>query len=86
MLFPNMWFDEDKCEDGLNALRHYRYGAGRRLADRGQQLVGIRSMIGLSGGCAEVYGCNDGDPDLIEGRTNFDGQVGRIRKIRGIWP
>ena len=25
MLFPNMWFDEDKCEDGLNALRHYRY-------------------------------------------------------------
>lgn len=25
MLFANMWFDEDKCEDGLNALRHYRY-------------------------------------------------------------
>jgi phage terminase large subunit len=25
MLFPNMWFDDDKCEDGLNALRHYRY-------------------------------------------------------------
>jgi len=25
MLFPNMWFDEDKCEDGLNALRHYQF-------------------------------------------------------------
>jgi phage terminase large subunit len=25
MMFPNMWFDEDKCDDGLNALRHFRY-------------------------------------------------------------
>lgn len=24
-LFPNAWFDKDKCADGLNALRHYRY-------------------------------------------------------------
>jgi phage terminase large subunit len=24
-IFPNVWFDEDKCADGLNALRHYRY-------------------------------------------------------------
>jgi len=25
MVFPNCWFDEDKCEEGLQALRHYRY-------------------------------------------------------------
>lgn len=25
MIFPNCWFDETECEDGLNALRHYRY-------------------------------------------------------------
>jgi len=25
MLFPNMWFDDDHCEEGLNALRHFRY-------------------------------------------------------------
>lgn len=25
-LFPNCWFDSDKCADGLNALRRYRYG------------------------------------------------------------
>jgi len=38
MLFPNMWFDEDKCEDGLNALRHYRFRVEEeaREARRGQ--------------------------------------------------
>ncbi len=25
MVMPNCYFDEDKCEDGLNGLRHYRY-------------------------------------------------------------
>jgi hypothetical protein len=25
MAFPSCWFDEDKCDDGLQALRHYRY-------------------------------------------------------------
>lgn len=24
-VFPQVWFDEDKCADGLMALRHYRY-------------------------------------------------------------
>lgn len=24
-LFPNVWFDAEKCADGLNALRRYRY-------------------------------------------------------------
>lgn len=24
-IFPTCWFDEAKCADGLNALRHYRY-------------------------------------------------------------
>lgn len=24
-IFPNCWFDEEKCADGLQALRHYRY-------------------------------------------------------------
>jgi phage terminase large subunit len=25
LVFPNCWFDERKCQDGLNRLRHYRY-------------------------------------------------------------
>ena len=25
LVFPNCWFDEVKCEEGLQALRHYRY-------------------------------------------------------------
>lgn len=25
LVFPNCWFDEDGCEEGLHALRHYRY-------------------------------------------------------------
>lgn len=25
IVFPNCWFDETKCEEGLNSLRHYRY-------------------------------------------------------------
>jgi phage terminase large subunit len=25
LIFPNCWFDEDKCEEGIQALRHYRY-------------------------------------------------------------
>ncbi len=24
-VFPNCWFDEVECEEGINALRHYRY-------------------------------------------------------------
>jgi len=24
-LFPTMWFDREKCADGLQALRYYRY-------------------------------------------------------------
>ena len=30
VVFPNCWFDEVKCEDGLNALRHYRYKVDTR--------------------------------------------------------
>src|SRR5215471_681087 len=25
LIFPNCWFDEDKCSDGIQSLRHYRY-------------------------------------------------------------
>ena len=25
LIFPSCWFDEDKCEEGIQALRHYRY-------------------------------------------------------------
>ncbi len=25
MVFPQCWFDEDRCDAGINALRHYRY-------------------------------------------------------------
>jgi phage terminase large subunit len=25
LIFPNCWFDEDRCEEGIQALRHYRY-------------------------------------------------------------
>lgn len=25
LIFPNCWFDEDKCEEGIQSLRHYRY-------------------------------------------------------------
>ena len=25
-VFPQCWFDQEKCADGLQALRHYRYG------------------------------------------------------------
>ena len=24
-IFPRCWFDQGKCVDGINALRHYRY-------------------------------------------------------------
>jgi phage terminase large subunit len=24
-LFPTLWFDRERCSDGLQALRHYRY-------------------------------------------------------------
>lgn len=25
-IFPQCWFDKEKCADGINALRHYQYG------------------------------------------------------------
>lgn len=30
-IFPQCWFDGDKCADGLQALRHYRYGIVQTL-------------------------------------------------------
>ena len=35
-VFPNMWFDAERCADGLQALRHYRYevDADSRVLDR----------------------------------------------------
>lgn len=32
-IFPNSWFDEDKCSDGLQGLRHWRYEVKDRDAD-----------------------------------------------------
>lgn len=32
IIFPNCWFDEDNCRDGLKALKHYKY---RVLDDQG---------------------------------------------------
>ena len=33
MIFPNLWFDQDRCEEGLNALRHYRYKVEQERGD-----------------------------------------------------
>lgn len=30
-IFPQCWFDAEKCADGLQALRHYRYGVVKTL-------------------------------------------------------
>lgn len=33
-IFPNCWFDEEKCADGLQCLRHYRYEMVEQLGER----------------------------------------------------
>ncbi len=30
-IFPQCWFDAERCADGLQALRHYRYGVVEKL-------------------------------------------------------
>lgn len=30
-IFPQCWFDAEKCDDGIQALRHYRYGENKTL-------------------------------------------------------
>ncbi len=30
-IFPQCWFDKERCADGLNSLRHYRYGETKVL-------------------------------------------------------
>jgi phage terminase large subunit len=30
-VFPSCWFDREKCADGLQALRHYRYGENKTV-------------------------------------------------------
>ncbi len=30
-IFPNAWFDQEKCADGLNRLRYYRFGEVKAL-------------------------------------------------------
>jgi phage terminase large subunit len=38
-LFPNCWFDGDKCKDGLQALRHYTYGEKEELGVKTKEPV-----------------------------------------------
>jgi phage terminase large subunit len=38
-IFPNCFFDENKCVDGLNALRHYRYEIGKKDGSPSRQPV-----------------------------------------------
>ncbi len=33
IIFPTCWFDEEGCEDGINALRHYRYKVMESIDD-----------------------------------------------------
>lgn len=35
IIFPNCYFDEDKCEEGIKALRHYRYKVVSSKAENG---------------------------------------------------
>jgi phage terminase large subunit len=30
-IFPQCWFDQERCADGIQALRHYRYGENKAL-------------------------------------------------------
>ena len=59
-LFPTMWFDKERCADGIHALRHYRYGID---PDTGQALAatlprsGIKSRLRLTLRC-----CSDAGP------------------------
>jgi phage terminase large subunit len=36
-IFPNCWFDETKCADGLNALRRYRYDVDQETGQFSRQ-------------------------------------------------
>ena len=36
-IFPQCWFDGEKCADGINALRHYRYGTILRSGETARQ-------------------------------------------------
>lgn len=38
-IFPNCWFDGEKCKDGLQALRHYRYGEKEELGVKTKEPV-----------------------------------------------
>jgi phage terminase large subunit len=37
-IFPQCFFDAERCADGLQALRHYRYGESNLLDDKGKPL------------------------------------------------
>ena len=38
-IFPQVWFDGEKCADGLNALRHYRFGDKEELGVRTKEPI-----------------------------------------------
>jgi phage terminase large subunit len=44
-LFGQCWFDGEKCEEGLNALRHYRYGEKEEIDPRTGQLARTQEPI-----------------------------------------
>ena len=37
MVFPNCWFDAERCADGLQALRRYRYDVDKATGERDRQ-------------------------------------------------
>jgi phage terminase large subunit len=48
-IFPNCWFDEEKCADGLHALRHYRYEVDEDLGTFRRKLLHDWASHGADG-------------------------------------
>ncbi len=75
MLFPNMWFDEANCEEGLNTLRHYCYAIkdGQRSKEPNQ------NWAGHTADALRYMAVTIRDPDMDRGAELT------IRKLEEAW-
>ena len=55
LFMGNVWFDEEKCADGLNALRHYRYKVLEAPAVNGRQQLGNEPLHDWASDGADAF-------------------------------
>jgi phage terminase large subunit len=74
MIFPNCWFDETRCQDGLQSLRHYRY----RVIDGQYSNEPVHDWASDGADAFRYLAL------ALRERRDSDGAIGVMERLRGL--